>query len=289
MTTTTNLANKAVLVSLSVSQWTANKMDKKETEEVTIKHSTAARVARVNKSLLPGARSLDAVRKATNELRTWFYANTLPWGNGTSIIKSEAFLAFSSELSRHKSAWDQAVAAFLADYPTLVTQAQSQLNGLYVPDDYPDVADIAKLFSLKVSFLPVPEVSDWRIDLGADEVAQLQASVRADIAKAQSSAMSEAWSRLKDVVEKAKDRLADRDAVFRDSLIDNIRRMCDVLPALNITDDPQLEAARREVEQSIHGCDPRLLRKSNADRKAVADRLAAVASKMGGFYADVPA
>jgi hypothetical protein len=47
------------------------------------------------------------------------------------------------------------------------------------------------------------------------------------------------------------EKLADPKAIFRDSMLENTREICALLPRLNFTDDPNLEAMRQQVEASL--------------------------------------
>jgi hypothetical protein len=64
--------------------------------------------------------------------------------------------------------------------------------------------------------------------------------------------------------------LTDRDdgerKIFRDSIVTNASGMCDLLTRLNVTKDPELEKARRMLEQAIAGFDPKDLRGSDGAR-----------------------
>jgi len=67
--------------------------------------------------------------------------------------------------------------------------------------------------------------------------------------------------------------------VFRDSLIENAREMCSVLSALNVTDDPKLEQARKELEQAIFGVTAKDLRDSELVRHDVHTRVNEIINK----------
>ena len=156
----TTLSDRAMLVTLNISQWAARKLDKRETEELARKHGTIADVARVNKSLLPFASSLEKIHKGTGSIRTYYYAQTLPWGQeGSRIIPSANYMQFVSEMRTKISEWNKLVANFIADYPRLREEARVLLNGLYREEDYPDVHDVERKFRADVSFFPVPRLS----------------------------------------------------------------------------------------------------------------------------------
>ena len=121
---THTLSNRALLVTLNISQWAARKLDRKETEELARKHGTIADIARVNKSLLPFAGSLEKIHKATGSIRTYHYQQTLPWGQeGSRIIPAANYMAFVAEMRNKISEWNRLVSAFVSDYPRLKQEA----------------------------------------------------------------------------------------------------------------------------------------------------------------------
>lgn len=278
------LSQRALLVSLNISQWDARRLDKAETEAVEIKHGTVKRAARVHKSLLPGAATLDAVHKASAKIRSEVYKNTLPWSEGMQIIKAEGYLPFADKMRGMRDEWEQLVRDFVADYPRLVQDAQRSLGTLFNADDYPDQSTVAERFSMNTRYLPVPDANDWRVDLGDENVAELRASVEEQVREAQQAAMNGAWGKLHEVVQRAQERLADPKAIFRDSLVDNALDVCAVLKTLNITDDPKLEAVRRKVEQVMSQHNVGTLRKDAAVRSNTASRLAEINKRMGAMY-----
>lgn len=281
----TSLADRAILVDLSISQWSARKLDRKQTNDLNARAGARRTVARVNKTLLPGSQSLEAATRKASAIRDWFYARTLPWAGSARILRSEHYLDFTTELNDHIAAWERLVDQFVAEYPVLAMQAKLELNGLYDPDDYPDASEIRRRFRIDVRFAPVPVADDWRVTLSDEAMAALRESVTRDVQRAQQNAMQEAWRRLHECVQHAVDKLSDPKAIFRDSLVDNALELCKVLPSLNIADDPELEARRQELERALCGVTPKDLRKRPDVRKSTADQLNDIVRKMGSFYA----
>lgn len=280
-----SLSSKAILVNLSISQWSARKYDRKETAELALKHGTGMEVARVNKSLLPFADTLDAIHKKTGAIRTEFYKTTLPWGlDGLQIIRADGYMSFIRTMQQQMDEWRGLVESFLDSYPALRDEARLLLNGLYSEADYPDVSTLRQKFDINLRFLPVPDATDWRVDLAEEEVESLRKQIEAQVSDAGAAAMREAWRRVYDTVVHIHERLSQPDAVFRDSLVNNAVELCRLLPTLNITDDPNLERMRQAIEGSVCQYEPDQLRNHSGVRQDVAQSMADIMSKMGAFY-----
>jgi len=278
-----NLNDRALLVQLSISQWTARKYDKRVTKQVADNNGTTMSAGRYNKSLLPMNDLLDQVHKKATHIRTKFYANTLPWGiEGTQMLPTANYLNFMTEFRREKSEWQTLVNNFVDNYDQLKADAQRILGAIYDPADYPLYGEIRSKFHMDMAVFPVPS-TDFRVSISSDELTRIQQDVERRVADAQSKAMQEVWKRLYDRVKHMAEKLADPKAIFRDSMIENAREICALLPRLNVTDDPNLESLRQEVEMGISNHHPDALRNDPDLRRDTAEQAKAIMDKMSVF------
>lgn len=274
---------KAVLVQLSISQWTARKIDKKVTSDVATQNGTDSTVGRYNKVLLPLGTYLKDVHSMTTTIRTHFYNNTLCWGlEGTQLLPSANYLEFMSQYREFKSEWLKRVERFLDAYPYLKNQAKVQLKGLYNEKDYPDTDAIRRKFSIDLATFPVP-ASDFRVEIQDEELTAIQQEVESRVLAAQQQAMNDVWNRLHERVKVMAEKLADPSAIFRDSLVENAKEICSLLPRLNFADDPNLESMRQEVLTELAGQHPDALRNDPDLRREKADKAKDILDKMGVF------
>ena len=277
------LSDKALLVRLGISQWTARKFDKKATEQVASANNAAVQSGRYNKSLLPMNDFLTSVHQKSTLIRKKYYTNTLPWGiDGTQILPSANYLSFMTDFRKEKYEWQMVVNSFLSEYMRLKTHARVSLNTLYNEADYPSQDEVASKFNMDMSIMPVPD-GDFRVDVAEEELARITADVERRVVDASQNAMKEAWNRLHDRVKHMAEKLDDPKAVFRDTLVENTREICSVLTRLNFTDDPNLEAMRQEVEQSLTKHHPDALRNDPDLRRDKAAEAKAIMAKMGAF------
>jgi len=131
-----NLNDRALLVQLNVSQWTARKYDKSASKEVTTAHGAASAAGRFNKSLLPMNDKLDNIHKKTTLIRAKYYDNTLPWGmDGTMMLPTANYLNFMSEFRKERGEWNALVQEFLDNYDQMKLDAQRILGSLYNHSD----------------------------------------------------------------------------------------------------------------------------------------------------------
>src|ERR1700731_220401 len=234
--------NSNLLYRPSVSVWTARKKDKAESAKVNSNAGVIEGAANVHKQLLPDSAELDAVHKYATTFRAWIYANTLPWGdNGERIGRAERHLEFMIEVGDRQREFYDLVDAFIAAYGQAYENAKFTLNAMFNPNDYPGQNEVRSKFSISLDVATLPNSEDFRV---VDGIPQEEVDKLCEIAKSSTEAriqagMTEAYTRLFDVVSKMATTLAqfgDKEIKkFNNSLKDNIECLIDVMPALNIT------------------------------------------------------
>lgn len=269
-----NISSAALLVEVSISSWSARKLDKKVTEEVNLNKGASRSASRTNKNLLADDEKLEAINKYAANFRNWLYAETLPWSNsGLRLIPTAKFFSFKQTLDKYKTEFETMVADFVAEYPNRIAAQAFKLGTMFDRSEYPDQDEITNKFKFGYCFSPVPEAGHFLVDLGEE----MESELREEYAKAYEErvnvAMKDLWTRLKDSLDRIAERLTNTEdgkaKVFRDSLIDNVLDLCGMLRELNVTGDPNLEKARREVEMLLAGVAPDELRKNEEIRKDV--------------------
>jgi hypothetical protein len=281
-----NLSDRALLVQFNVSQWTARKFDKKTTQEVATRHGVNANVGRYNKSLLPANDYLSMVHQKAGYIRNKFYENTLPWGiEGTQILPTANYLNFVSEFRKEKAEWQTLVNLFTSNYAALKLDAKQSLGPLYREEDYPHERDIASKFKMDMAVFPVP-TTDFRVSIGDEELTRIQRDVEERVQNASASAMKDVWQRLYDRVAHLTERLVkidDPKSRFHDTTIEHLRDLCELLPRLNFSDDPNLEAMRQEVEGKLAGITKDAVIDNEPFRTKKIDEAKAIMDKMAVF------
>lgn len=277
------ISERAMISYLSVSQWTARKLDKKATAEVAANHGNVEGWGRYNKVLI-AEETLKNIAVVANAARTYHYENTLPWDDrGGRILPAAHYLEYSAKMREFKDAFFSQVSTLLDNYTALCQQAQSFLNGLYNPDDYPAIHKVERKYAFEIEILPIPEGNDFRVSLDADQTAAIQATIETRIKTTTENAMRDLWGRLHSAVSHMADRLGTPDAIFRASLVENVQDICKLLPKLNITNDPDLAALTAEVECKLTAQCANNLRENPDLRAKTAAEAKAIIDKMGAF------
>lgn len=260
----------AAIVELNVSTWTARKLDKTASKEVKVnKGAFSDDAARVNKNLLAGMNNLKRVTDFVALTRNDFYRLTLPWSDsGQRLVPMMQFFELKQWINDQEATFNQLVAEFLRDYPTLISAQAFQLGALFDRNEFPDVEEIATKFRFKVGFLPLPSTGDFRIDAPNEIVADMQKEYEAMYNERIAQVNQDLWIRLHDTLRHMSDRLGydstGKAKIFRDSMVENAVELCDMLKRLNVTNDPNLEKARSSLESALLGVDASEIRLEGA-------------------------
>lgn len=260
MTSSSVLAARAMVVSLSISQWSGRRLDRQVTHEVNTSHNAESDASRVNKMLLP-KEALADIAKIANETRDEFAKRTLPWldNGGGRIMAADAYLAYVQWFNSQKRKFDKAVAEFCRDYPGYVAAARNRLGTMFKDEDYPSIDDIERKFAMAVKVMPVPTASDFRVDMADSQAAQIRSDIERDVHEAMTNAVADCFRRISEVVGRMVERLEaykpatkpgqKTEGVFRDSLVENVRDLVDIMPALNIVGDVRLIAITDQMRE----------------------------------------
>ncbi len=286
MTPTTTIHSRALLVWLTISGWSARRYDKQVTNKVNAQYAASTDAGRYNKHLLPGdAPAYKTLSALLSSIRAQHYTHTLAWSDeGWRLLPTANYMTYQQWYRDTRRALDTAVDAFVADYPSMRAQAARLLNGLYKDEDYPTTDDLRSRFRLDVQYAPLPAAGDIRVDLANDQIATIESTIQSRVHAATQLAVTDAWTRLHDVVAHMAERLGDPSAVFRDTLVTNAREICDSLRRLNVTGDPELEQMRVRVERELAMRDPDHLRHDDTLRAQTATKATAILDAMKGVY-----
>ncbi len=288
------LATRAMIVSLRISQWSGRRLDREVTKEVNDQHGAASDAGRYNKLLLP-KEALEEIERIVSETRNEFLKRTLPWmQDGSRIMAADAYLSHMAWLRSQSAKFDAAVDSFITRYPGYVAAAASRLNGMFKAADYPEAEELRAKFAMDCKVLPVPTSDDFRVAISDAQAERIRADIEQQVGEATRAAVRNIFERIAELAERMVDRLGAykpaskkgerSEGIFRDSLVENVRDMLAVLPALDITGDPRIaELAERMKVLCEH--DASVLREDEGKRRDVANEAQAILDQIGDFLA----
>ncbi len=273
-----NLTEKALLVNLTISQWTARKHDKTATQEVNTAHNSKD-AGRFNKILI-GKEHLQDIQAIGNRARTFHYENTLPWSDaGERLLPSENYFDYINKLAEFRNEFEVAVNKFCLSYPSLIDQAKANLNGLFNERDYP--LNVREKFDLHASFMPVPDVQDIRVNLSAQEIEHIRKTMGLEISDRFANAQKDIYRRISEQLRHMHERLGNDENNFKNSLFENVLELVRLIPRLNVAEDKNISDLCEDLN-SLY-VDPEQVRTDKKLRSDKAKEVQAMLSKMDSF------
>lgn len=279
-----SIANKAMVVSLQIGMWSGHRLDKEKSAEVTREANAVAGAARVNKHLIP-KEALAPIAQAAGAVRNHFYSKTLPWkDNGDRLLTRAMYQQFIQEHAELRDAFMSSVRHFANHvYPSVLEQAEFRMGEMFNPNDYPHVSDIERRFYSTLDIDAITEKGDFRVSgLDADDVDQIKNDMEAAMQERITKAMGDVWRRVAETLGHFHERMQG-DTIFRDSTVSNLKEIADLLPGLNLTNDPELTKIGAEIHRMVGGTDAKDIRKYPEMRQAISGQAKDIIDQMKGF------
>lgn len=262
---TPSISSSAMLVELNISLWTGRKFDKDVSQEIDAQKHTTTRAGNYHKKLFADEPKFEAIQKFAGNARTAHYYNTMPWSDsGLRLLTTTLFFDYNKRMTEAQAEFNRLVAEFIDDYDNMIARAHSKLGNLFKPEDYPDVSDVASRYAFRLKYSPVPEVGDFRVDVGNDALKQLNESYAEYHQEQLNNAYKDVWQRTYDALKNMSEKLAgENKQIFRDTLVTNATGMVELLDKFNITNDPTMRKAKDQLANILLGITPDALREDD--------------------------
>lgn len=283
--TAPSISSSAMFAELSIGNWTARKLDRKATKETTTANGASDDAGAFHKKLIASP-TLDAVQKHIAHTRTNIhYHLTMPWSDlGVRLLPTAMFPEYYGLLTEAENKYFALVNEFVQEYGWAQAQAQARLGNLFSSDDYPSVEIVAAKFRFRHAQTPIPEVGDFRLNIGHEAQETLRKQYASHYATQYQSAMGDVWERTYKALSNMSDKLdysgKDDKKIFRDTLVDNVRDMLGLLSKFNITGDQRMENMRVRLEDAMLGVSPDALRDDDTFRAETKSKVDAILNNM---------
>lgn len=275
-----SLSTSAHLVHVRVKTWTATAQNKKISQEVTSAKNADDDAGRFTQHLLTKAPSHRALVNHRQTVYNWLQRCTYDWGGDWRILPGFKIEEFKKEYDKQLQTFEKLKQDFFAAYPGLVSDAAFKQGAMFDRTLYPEVEELEGRFSMKLFITEVPQ-NDFRSAISeaiADDLKQhYEAQVNTVVQEMMDDIRGQMVSHATRLRNACMDAQTDDGKVKRkriyESTFDNVRSMISLLEKFNITSDPSLETARKELETALDGVTLDALRESAAERADLADDL----------------
>ena len=252
-----SISSSALLVELNISVWPASKLDREITDKVNSDASAVRGASQTKKNLFAGTSLRKDISDFAARVRLYHNKHTLPWADkGERMLPTALFMDYKQTMNGFEQTFNMMCQNFFIEYPRLVVEAPTNLGSMYKAEDYPDLTDVRLKFGFKRTVKPVPEAGDFRLDIPAHDLDEMREEFLKQQDNKLAEAMREPWDRLHEMLVGISKKLTDVEGEdskkrYHDTLISNPIELCGLLTKLNVTNDPKLEEARRQLEMAM--------------------------------------
>ena len=282
-----NIRNQAMLVSLNIGLFNPKKLDRSVTREVLLSKNASANAGAFVKNILPDE-AIRPIQAAGSALRAWVYTQTLPWTDESfRLLPVAQWDAFTDQLRARIASFNSLVDQFCAQYETHRDKALLQLGTLADPNDYPPLSTVRTKFYINVNYTPLPNSRDFRLDdMPEEAMSELRANADLRVAEAVNEARNDLYRRLSERLEHIVKRMTEVSAKkegnrIHGSLLSNLAELCQLIPALNVTKDQELENLRQRVIRDITPFDIEEVRDNEDVREELKTKAQGILAAMG--------
>jgi len=277
------LHEKAILLSLNISAYQGTKIDRAVTNDVQVQNNAESNSGKYSKKLLPYYTT--TINNEMAKLRKWHDSVTLPWDKaGRNIMLGRGYLAHIKEFAVKKAKIMDMVDDFVDNHlDAEIAKDQTRLGKMWKQSDYPTKDELRNCYSIKLIPEALSNNDDFRLDLQESEVDTIKAEIEEAMKEKEEKAMKDLWTRIYEVVSHFAEILRNPDANFKQPTIDNIEKLCNMLPILNITGDYALENMAKEIKEKVTSVGAEDLRYDSITRNKTSKAVDEILQRMGMY------
>lgn len=252
----TDVSKRAMLVSLSLSVWDSNITDKAASAEVSVqKGITESGLCRVRKTRVPRNPYTKSINELVNNLRQYHYSATLLWTrDGTRVLPVANFQEYTLRVNLAKQQLQLHVQALIDNYDQLKVEAKKMLGSLYKEGDYLSPRELITRYSISTQFMPLPNTGQF-LDLGfsSEQEQALRKQLETDMRTSLVGATERVWHDLYEKVKSVSEQLGNPDSRMQDRALTSLSDMAEMLPRLNLMNDPVMNAMAETLKSTLQG------------------------------------
>ena len=267
-----DLSRTALLVKLTINQYSPKKKSDLVAQEAAERHNADPQSLE-GRARIIAKDALAEVTAAVSKARTAFAFYTVPWDDsGYRLLPSKMYPKLMAILRDSENHFIDAVDRLVARRDALEAEARTSLNEeIFNEVGFPSESEMRDGYGFKCDQMPLTNPKDIRLShVSQEQIEAIQRGVQARFdAKAQSG-VGEIVERMMALVKRVAENCeADKPRIY-DTLIGNIREACEILPDLNMTDNPEIARLIVRLQERLTGFEVEQLRSDPTVRKQAA-------------------
>ncbi|MBT4086749.1 MAG: hypothetical protein HOE83_23375 [Alphaproteobacteria bacterium] len=281
-----NIREFGVLVRFNKKGWGITRKDKKATAELENRFNIEPGMADGYKKILnPNLPEYKAPGKIQDAFGNYLRGATSCWDDGGNRFITTAGLASLQSVEQTmRFEFDAAVDAFKEALPRLIDDIANSGNGLFDRSMYPTPEEIGERFVWSFSINVIPDTANTMLALADNQVAAIREASEADMIRRVEDATVKAHDSVFEILDRASRHLKEfgdnidgskRSRSFNNNLIEKVIEASNLLPGLNITGNPKMDALGAKIADTLSGitaADLKGEKRQGVDKRSPAQR-----------------
>ena len=249
---TSAIANHAILVKLSAGSWSGKIKDTKVSDEVK-RNAGASNNAGVFIKTLLTPEALAPLTFIAAQARAVHYQLTMPWDdNGQRLLPSKLIMQYQETMDKFVEQRVDARIEFLSRYDAFVQERQSALGTMFNESDYPTAEELKERFTMSYAFSQIADTTHFVLDVAQKEQEAIKKNIESTLITKVATATTSLYQRLGDLVHTLAERMDETsNSSLRNSLINDLVFTVQVLPDLNVMDNPELSRMNNRIKEAL--------------------------------------
>ena len=257
-----DLRKRAILVRVTTKMLGTQKKDKEATATAAKAHEANEGQVFVGKDILnkknPAFRKIKKIR---DHARQFHLSTTGPWqDDGFRIIGTKTYSTWREALEDLSTQFDDAVSELVVAYADLKAEARQNLGDLYDETLYPAAEDLQDAFDITIETEVLPDRSNIALDLDKARTEKIIQDAKAADDVRVKTLTADTHRIVREALEKMIESLVHygednpgkkRAKHFKNTLVDNMTRLAETLPGLNITGDARLDKLAQDIAEKL--------------------------------------
>ena len=295
-TSVPSLSSSSMLVSINIGCFNTRRKDKKVSKDIARdNHVANEKLVSANKTLLASPK-LDAIRSLITRIHEVNRNMTNEWAPKLQLLPTAVYPdhvnTFMGNASFEGTYWGLVQDFVDNEYSWVVMDMQRELGSMYDAAQYPSVEDVRKKFYYNVSYMPLPDSGDFRVDVGREAQEALREHYERQMQHRMEAMASDLHKRIYEALAGNPNRPEDKGLIgnlatepdaktgalksagrLHDSRIEGIHNLIKLLGPLNITNDPTIARAQHQLRMTLDNLTCAADFKQPEVRKDTAERL----------------
>lgn len=248
-----NLNEKCMLASLVCRFPSFQRKDKLATDSIKAQFNatnySSSDIGRFTKQLIDPKLLKDG-KNIVMTARKEHWDMTIAWDEtGTRLLPTLLYQDYRDAMNKHQIALNTFVTEFIPEYGKAIQEAKNVLGDLFNQAEYPSPDQLRAKIELKLSFMPLPVINDFRLQLLEADNKAIKEQLEQDLHAINDRVLQAIKEKISDPLQRLEKSLSNPDGKVNSITIENILGLIEMIPKFNLIGHKEVDDILKEIEE----------------------------------------